>query len=382
MEHYTFDLARFKSFVQPGMTVAKSPGRINLIGEHTDYNNGFVLPAAIDKAAWIAAGKREDNRIVLYSVAFDQHFETTLDDIKPAALSWPNYLLGVADQLLKAGLPLTGFSAVVDGDVPIGAGLSSSAAVECATIFALNALYGWSLSRKEMALMTQRAEHEFAGVKCGIMDMYASLFGKKDHVIRLDCRSLEHEYYPLNTGAYTLLLLDTKVKHSLASSAYNERRQQCEAGVHMVQQRYPDVASLRDVTLAMLDDCVPHDDIVYQRCRYVIEENMRLLAGCEDLNSGNLQAFGQKMFATHEGLSKAYAVSCAELDLLVEQARLHPQVIGSRMMGGGFGGCTINLVHQDGVDAFIKDASAAYFKAFGVQPEPIMVRIEDGTGLA
>ena len=254
--------------------------------------------------------------------------------------------------------------------------------MECATIFALNALYGWSLSRKEMALMTQRAEHEFAGVKCGIMDMYASLFGKKDHVIRLDCRSLEHEYYPLNTGAYTLLLLDTKVKHSLASSAYNERRQQCEAGVHMVQQRYPEVASLRDVTLAMLDDCVPHDDIVYQRCRYVIEENMRLLAGCEDLNSGNLQAFGQKMFATHEGLSKAYAVSCAELDLLVEQARLHPQVIGSRMMGGGFGGCTINLVHQDGVDAFITDASTAYSKAFGVQPEPIMVRIEDGTGLA
>ena len=361
--------------------VVQSPGRINLIGEHTDYNDGYVLPAAIDKAAYVSVKKRTDSIIHLYAVLFDDSFQIEIENISPTTKSWANYILGVIDQLLKKNRVITGFDLVIDGTIPVGAGLSSSAAVECATVFAMNELFDLKLTRTEMALIAQQAEHTYAGVNCGIMDMYASLFGMKDHVIRLDCRTLETEYYPFEPGHYTLLLMDTQVKHSLASSEYNVRRKQCEEGSSLVKQKYPMVTNLRDVTIQMLDECVASDSIVYQRCRFVIEENIRLLEGCADLKNGNLIAFGKKMFRTHEGLSKEYEVSCKELDFLVSIAAANESVIGSRMMGGGFGGCTINLIKQDAVESFIEEVSAAYFSEFRKMPHPIMVSISDGTKL-
>ncbi len=333
--------------------LSRSPGRINLIGEHTDYNQGFVLPAAIDKAAYISLSLRQDEKIFLRSRDFDATYETSLSTLKPSDKGWPNYLLGVVDQLLKQGVNLTGFEAEVWGDVPAGAGLSSSAAVECAMLLALDKAFGLRMERMPMARMAQAAEHAYAGVKVGIMDPFASLFGKEGHVIRLDCRSLEYEYVPFKTDGYQLVLCDSGVHHSLAGSEYNVRRQQCETGVAWVKEKYPEVSSLRDVTEPMLDECVkPKDGLIYNRCLYVVQENIRLIGACEDLKAGRLEALGQKLYETHEGLSHLYEVSCPELDFLVDQTKGQPEVLGARMMGGGFGGCTLNLVKEDAVDTW------------------------------
>ncbi len=362
--------------------VVRSPGRVNIIGEHTDYNDGFVLPAAIDKAAWVAVSARNDNEVHLYAEEFKESFETTLDKMAPTPQHWPNYIMGVADQLQKAGKTLKGFNLLIDGDIPIGAGLSSSAALECATAFALNELFNLDVQRQEMAYIAQAAEHEFAGLKCGVMDMFASLFGKKDHVISLDCRSLAYEYVPLHLNGYKVVLLNTNVKHNLASSAYNERRQQCEQGVAWISAHENDIKALRDATVEMLDKYVlPHDALVYQRCRYVVDENNRLLQACNDLKAGDIKALGKKMFATHEGLSKQYEVSCAELDFLVNAVKDNPAVLGARMMGGGFGGCTINLVQEDAIEALITSVSAEYKEAMGLQLTAYVVTTDDGTSL-
>ncbi|HEU4471589.1 MAG TPA: galactokinase [Flavisolibacter sp.] len=360
----------------------RSPGRVNIIGEHTDYNNGFVLPAAIDKAIYVAVAPREDDRICLYSGEFAERVETSLAGMKPSGKVWPNYILGVADQLKKRGYAIKGFNLAIDGDVPIGSGLSSSAAVECATAFALDRIFGLRISKLDLVLIAQKAEHEFAGVLCGIMDQFASAFGKKDHVIRLDCQSLDYEYVPLRLDGYAILLLNSNVKHSLASTGYNDRRAQCEAGVAMVREFEPDVRSLRDVSLEMLERHVaPRDQLIYRRCRYVVEENERLLQGCEDLKKGNVGALGKKMFASHDGLSREYEVSCPELDFLVDAVRNHPDVLGARMMGGGFGGCTINLVREDAIEQLTKEVSAAYKEQLGKELTPYTARIEDGTTL-
>jgi galactokinase len=285
----------------------------------------------------------------------------------------------VADQLLKRGHALGGFNLVIDGDVPLGAGLSSSAAVECATALALNELFGLGLSRMELALIAQKAEHEFAGVMCGIMDQFASLFGKKDHAIRLDCRSLDYAYEPLKLEGFKILLLNTNVKHSLASSEYNTRRQQCEEGIALVQKHHPEVRSLRDVTPQMLEQGVQGSGVIYNRCKYVVDENLRLLEGCEDLKQGNIAALGQKMFRTHDGLSKEYEVSCPELDFLVEAVRNNPDVLGARMMGGGFGGCTINLVREEAIDSLVEQLFKAYKTATGLELSAYVAAIESGS---
>ena len=346
---------------QPQKTIlSRSPGRINLIGEHTDYNNGFVLPAAIDKAAYVQLTLRNDDKIELRSRDFNATHETTLGTIKPSDKGWPNYLLGVVDQLLSKGTAMTGFEAVLWGDVPAGAGLSSSAAVECAMLIALNEAFHLNMARMTMAQTAQAAEHAFAGVKVGIMDPFASLFGKEGHVIRLDCRSLEYEYVPFHAEGYRLVLCDSGVHHSLASSEYNVRRQQCEAGVAAIQPHEPTVQSLRDVTPDMLKYIT--DPLIANRCRYVVEENQRVKKACEDLERDDLKAFGARLYETHEGLSKLYEVSCPELDFLVEKARPQTAVLGARMMGGGFGGCTLNLVETDKVDAFTKTMTDAYKK--------------------
>lgn len=362
--------------------IVRSPGRVNLIGEHTDYNDGFVLPAAIDKAAYVAIAKRTDNKVVMYATAFNQDFEISLKEIKTTTLGWPNYILGVIDQIQKTGVELGGCNLLIDGDIPIGAGLSSSAALECATLFAFNELFGLQFTRIQMAFMAQKAEHDFAGVHCGLMDMFASLFGKKDHVIKLDCRSLEYEYVPLDIKGYKILLLNTNVKHQLSSSEYNTRRIQCEQGITWIQQQEPTVNSLRDATIEMLEKYVlPKDILIYNRCKYVVEENIRLISACADLENGNIEALGKKMFATHEGLKSLYEVSCPELDFLVDQVKGHPAVLGARMMGGGFGGCTINIVKEGAIESLVAMLEPLYEKHTQKQLSHYIASIEAGTSL-
>lgn len=362
--------------------IVRSPGRVNIIGEHTDYNNGFVLPAAIDKAIYVAVSPRADETIKLYSGEFNDSFGSSLSQLKPTDKHWPNYILGVADQLVKRGYSIKGFNLAIDGDVPIGSGLSSSAAVECATAFALNEIFQLNISKKDLAFIGQKAEHTFAGVMCGIMDQFASVFGKKDHVIKLDCQSLDYEYVPLKLEGYKILLLNTNVKHSLASSEYNTRRAQCEQGVAWIKEHHPEVSSLRDATMDMLHKHVePKDQLIYLRCKYVVEEKERLLTGCEDLKRGDVQSLGKKMFRTHDGLSKEYEVSCKELDYLVDAVRNNPDVVGARMMGGGFGGCTINIIKEEAIDALVNSLGKSYQKDMGKELTAYIAQIEDGTTL-
>lgn len=363
--------------------LVRSPGRVNIIGEHTDYNEGFVLPAAIDKAAYLAVSLREDDEIHLVALDLNDTYSVRLSDLKPVAdVNWPNYILGPAAQFATRGIPLRGFNAVLTSDVPIGAGLSSSAAVECATVFALNELLQAKIERLSMVRMAQKAEHEYAGVMCGIMDQFASMMGKKDHVMRLDCRSLEYEYVPFRLEGIKVLLLNTHVKHSLASSEYNARRKECETAVAWVREHVHEVNSLRDVTEEMLDKFViTRDQLIDKRSRFVVQEIERLKVACKDLQHGDLISLGKKMFATHDGLSKMYEVSCKELDWLVDQVRTHEAVIGSRMMGGGFGGCTINLVKEDYLEELVATLKTAYEKEMNLPLTHYVASIENGTEL-
>ncbi|MEP6746683.1 MAG: galactokinase [Bacteroidota bacterium] len=372
-----------KQYVRENSIITRSPGRINLIGEHTDYNNGFVLPAAIDKAAYLVITPRNDNEVHLHSVDLEEDYITTVNELKKSVdSSWPNYILGVIEQFVLAGVSISGFDATLTGDIPIGAGLSSSAAVECAVALAMNELFATGFDKFTLVRLAQKAENEFVGVQCGIMDQFASMFGKYNHVMKLDCRSLEYEYVPFNMDGIKILLLDTNVKHSLGSSEYNVRRKQCETGVAWIQRYLPEVKSLRDATLEMLDKYILHDDIlIYHRCKYVVEENIRLLSACKDLEVGNIPAFGKKMFETHHGLSKLYEVSCPELDFLVSHVRDNPAVLGARMMGGGFGGCTINLVQEDAIDELIADATIAYKKGMNKELKAHIAKIETGSNV-
>ena len=360
----------------------KSPGRINLIGEHTDYNLGFVLPAAIDKAIYIAIGKRSDNEIHLTAADLNESFSISMNELVKSPLDWPNYIMGIVDQLLKGGHELTGFNAVITGDVPLGAGLSSSAAVECATVFALNELFGLGLSKLEMVKLCQRAENHFVGLQCGIMDMFASMFGKADSVIQLDCRSLDFHYSPFNQKGIKIVLLDTCVKHSLASTEYNVRRKECEEGVSFLNNKYPNVASLRDVSVEMLVELKSAvNENVYHRCKFIVEEIKRLQEACLNLEQNDMVAFGKKMYETHDGLSKLYQVSCTELDFLAKIAKGNPHVLGARMMGGGFGGCTINLVEESAVESFISEAADAFQNEFNTNLKSYIVSIGNGTSV-
>jgi galactokinase len=372
---------KFRELYGSSPMLVRSPGRINLIGEHTDYNNGFVLPAAIDKEMVLAVAKNDSETCRLYSLDYDEAVAFNLQDLQPTDKGWPNYILGVVDQLQKGGYQPGGFDCVFGGDIPIGAGLSSSAALECGAAYALSQLFNLNVEKLQLIKYAQKAEHTFAGVQCGIMDQFASVMGKEAHAIRLDCRSLDFSYFPLELGAYQIVLLDTQVKHSLASSEYNTRRQECEQGVAKVKEKHPQVNSLRDVTLEMLDEVKSEiSPVIYKRCRYVIEENDRLLKGCDLLEQGDIKAFGQKMYGSHEGLSEQYEVSCPELDFLVGLAKNNSSVVGARMMGGGFGGCTINLVKSDQKDAFVEEAKQAYKQQFGIEMKTYEVKVTDGTG--
>ena len=371
---------KFVSLHHEEPVIARSPGRINLIGEHTDYNMGFVLPAAIDKAIYFAASPREDGEIHLYANDLDEHYSGTIQSIEKSGMQWPDYILGSLQQLQQNGYDIKGFNGVIGGDVPLGAGLSSSAAVECASLFAFAKIFSLDIDRLTIVKLAQKAENFFVGVMCGIMDQFASAFGKKDHAIKLDCRSLEYQYVPFKLTDIDIVLFNTNVEHSLASSEYNLRRQQCEKGVALIKEKYPQVNSLRDATPEMVEEILkPGDEVVYRRCSFIVGEIQRVTDACADLEHGDIISFGQKMYVTHYGLSHDYEVSCKELDFLVDYVKPNPAVIGARMMGGGFGGCTINLVKKDEREKLISEVSPAYKEATGLDLKVYVVAIENGT---
>lgn len=356
-----------------------SPGRINLIGEHTDYNGGFVFPGAIDKGMMAEIRPNGTNKVRAYSIDLKDYVEFGLNEEDAPRTSWARYIFGVCREMIKRGVEVKGFNTAFAGDVPLGAGMSSSAALESTYAYALNDLFGDNrLDKFTLAQVGQATEHNYCGVNCGIMDQFASIFGKKDHLICLDCRSLEYQYYPFKPEGYKLVLLDSVVKHELASSAYNKRRQSCESAVAAIQKYHPEVKLLRDANMEMLNEVageISAEDRM--RAEYVIEEIQRVLDVCQALQDGDYETVGLKMYETHEGMSKLYGVSCEELDFLNECAHNHG-VTGSRIMGGGFGGCTINLVKEERYESFVYETVASFREAFKRSPKVYDVVISDG----
>lgn len=360
-----------------------SPGRVNLIGEHTDYNEGFVLPGATDKAIVLAVAPRADTTCHFVSVDFDQEFRCELGALHRSPLRWPDYLQGVIDQVLLAGHRIGGINCVFGGDVPIGAGMSSSAAIEGGLAFALNALFGLKLDDLTLVKLAQKAENEFVGLRCGIMDMFINIHGREKSVLKLDCRSLEFERFPFERPDLRIVVADTLVRRELAGSEYNVRRGQCEAGVSILRAHDPEIRSLRDVSLDLLREHQGEfDPVVYRRCDYVVRENIRVGEAAAALLRNDFAAFGELMNASHAGLRDDYEVSSAELDALVEAARRVPGVLGSRMMGAGFGGCAISLVEADSVPDFETRVARDYEGATGNVPKIHVIRIEAGTRIA
>jgi galactokinase len=371
-----------KQFGEEAEAIYASPGRINLIGEHTDYNGGFVLPGAIDKAICCAIKPNGTAKVRAYAPDEDPNevavnSEFGLEETDKPKERWAQYIFGVVREMTKKGAKIPGFDLVISGDVPLGAGMSSSAALESCVGFALNDTFGLGFDRMQIALMGQATEHNYVGVKCGIMDQFASCFGKEGSLIRLDCRSLEYEYFPFDPKDYRLVLINTCVKHMLGNE-YNERRESCERVVAAIAVKHPEVKFLRDANLDMLKEVVGKvNSVDYIRSEFVIEEIQRLLDTCELLKQGDYEAAGRKMYETHTGLSLKYTVSCPELDFLNEKAKEYG-VTGSRVMGGGFGGCTINLVKKSQYDEFVKNTVNAYRTEFGIDPKVYDVVISDG----
>ena len=355
-----------------------SPGRVNLIGEHTDYNGGYVFPGAIDKGIYAVIRLNETDKVRAYSIDKEDYREFGLKEEDFPNMHWANYIFGVCREIQKRGYTIGGFDTVFFGNVPIGAGMSSSAALESTYAFALNELFNLNIDKFELARIGQATEHNYVGVKCGIMDQFASLFGKAGHLMRLNCATMEFEYFPFNPKGYKVVLLDTVVKHELASSAYNKRRESCENACAHIAKKHPEVKYLSDATMEMLDEVkaeIPAED--YMRAEYVIGEKQRVLDVCYALEKGDYETVGDRMYGTHYGMSKLYEVSCEELDYLNGIAK-ECGVTGSRVMGGGFGGCTINLVKEGLYDAFITTAKEKFAAKFGHEPKVYDVVISDG----
>ena len=356
-----------------------APGRINLIGEHTDYNEGFVMPAAIDKRIYLAIAPRETTEVELFSIDFDETVAFDIHQTTDRLPHWAKYPYGVVKEILAAGHAVKGFKAVFGGDIPTGAGLSSSAALESAFATALNTVFNLSINKLTLASIGQLAEHNYAGVRCGIMDQFASIHGKENNVIQLDCRSLAFEHFPLELHEHELLLADTRVKHSLASSAYNQRREECEEGVRILSKLQPGIKNLRDVNP---EDVRKHKSLmskeVFMRCEYVAEENERVKATARALAKGEIDKVGQLLYASHQGLKNKYQVSCRELDLLVDTALKTQGVLGARMMGGGFGGCTLNIVETSSMEKVIKIMTESFQAELGSEPAFYRVNISGG----
>ena len=352
-----------------------APGRVNLIGEYTDFNEGFVFPMTVDRGVYVGIRARDDQRVRVKSSRFGELIDCRLDDFETAQPGhWSCYVLGVVEELRLLGLVPNGFDAVIDGNLNLGAGLSSSAALETATALALQSLFGFEMSRVDVATLCQRVEHRYANVMCGIMDQFASGLGRSNHALLLDCRTLSHVNIPTNLDNYRIVIISSEVKRELASSAYNERRAQCEEGVALFRKFDPTIASLRDVTPDLFD---AHGDqlseVVFRRCRHVITENARVLDASSALATDELVQFGRLMTASHNSLRDDFEVSCDELDCLVDIANCTEGVLGSRMTGAGFGGCTVTLIHMDAIEKLRANLSS-YTDRFGLNPEMFVLQ--------
>ncbi|UQD55488.1 galactokinase [Flavobacterium sp. K5-23] len=371
-----------KAFHAVPEKIVLSPGRINIIGEHIDYNDGYVLPAAIDKIICFAFEKSNSNKSRIIAIDLDEEFEIDLDDaVQLNDRVWTNYIRGVIHQLKSNGFKFQGVNCVFSSNIPLGSGLSSSAALECGFLFGLNELFNLDIKPVDIGLLGQKAEH-WVGINCGIMDQFSSVMGLENKVMKIDCRTLDFEYHDANFNDYSLILFDSNVKHSLFTSAYNKRREECEEGLAIIKKHFPETNSFRDCNVQQvlgLQNLMP--EAVFKRCRFVVNEMSRVIQACEALDNGDIELLGQLMFETHEGLSKDYEVSCAELDLLVDLAKKEQYIIGSRLMGGGFGGCTINLVKKGHEEEMKSKFRALYFDAFGIELKSYDVKIGNGTSL-
>jgi galactokinase len=379
--HKTTDFFQQTFGSEPSKTVL-SPGRINIIGEHIDYNDGYVLPAAIDKIIYFAFEKNNSDTAKIVAIDLNDEFEVCVnDDQKQTDSVWTNYLRGVLNQLKMNGYSVEGFNCVFSSNIPVGSGLSSSAALECGFLFGLNELFNLKIKPIDIALMGQSAEH-WVGINCGIMDQFSSVMGLENKVIKIDCRTLEFEYHDANFSDYSLVLFDSNVKHSLMTSAYNERRQQCEEGIAIIKSNFPEITSFRDCNeqhVLGLQNAMSAN--VFKRCLFVVKEINRVKLACEALDKGNIETLGKLMFETHEGLSSEYEVSCPELDFLVHTVKVEEAVIGSRLMGGGFGGCTINLIKKGQEERIKQQLSTLYLDKFGIELKICDVKIGNGTSL-
>lgn len=357
------------------LQVVMAPGRVNLIGEYTDFNEGFVFPMTVDRGVYVGIRARNDQRVRVASIRFHEHIDYRLDDFeKPLPGHWSCYVLGVVEELRLLGLVPRGFDAVIDGNLNLGAGLSSSAALETAMALALQYLFGFEMSRVDVATLCQRVEHRYANVMCGIMDQFASGLGRSNHALLLDCRTLSYVNIPANLVDYRFVIISSEVKRELASSAYNERRSQCEEGVTLFKRYDPTVASLRDVTPDLFDaHCGQLSEVVFRRCHHVISENARVLDASAALAADELVQFGRLMTASHNSLRDNFEVSCDELDCLVDIANCTEGVLGSRMTGAGFGGCTVTLVHQDAIET-LEANLLSYTHRFDLNPEMFVLQ--------
>ncbi len=371
-----------KTFGNSPQKIVLSPGRINIIGEHIDYNDGFVLPAAIDKVICFAFEKTNSETSTIVAIDLGESFKINVEN--PVTLHeviWTNYFRGVLQQIQNKGLNIGNFNCVFSSTIPVGSGLSSSAALECGFLFGLNEVFHLNIKPVDLALMGQSAEH-WVGINCGIMDQFSSVMGKANQVIKIDCRTLDFEYHNADFSNYSLVLFDSNVKHSLFTSAYNQRREECEQGLAILSSHFPEVKSFREASeeqLLSIKDSMTED--VFKRSHYVIKEIKRVTLACEALDNGDIVTLGQLLFETHEGLSKEYEVSCPELDMIVDTLKKEPAVIGSRMMGGGFGGCTINLIKKGEEDAIKTKLTQLYHATFGIELKTYEVRISNGTSL-
>ncbi|MCP9761629.1 galactokinase [Lacihabitans soyangensis] len=359
----------------------KAPGRINILGEHTDYNNGFVMPSAIDKAIYFSIGKREDSKICISALDLENYYEAEdINQLESKTKDWSNHLIGVILEIKKLGFTFdNGVNICFGGDIPNGAGLSSSAAVEAGISFGLNEIFGFNLDLLQLAKIAQATEHNYVGVKCGIMDMYASLFSRKNQVIRLDCESLTHDYIPADFEKHTFILVNSAVKHNLADTEYNVRRNQCQKGVEVLNKEFGKINTLRDANFEQLEQIKAEiDPITYNRCKYILDEKERVMLASEALKQHDFEKLGEIMNQTHEGLSKMYEVSCKELDFLASEALKIEGVLGSRMMGGGFGGCTLNLIKKEAEADFKEKITSAYQHKFGIIPEIYTANLSEG----
>lgn len=372
----------FQSYFASSPLIAFAPGRINLIGDHTDYQEGFVFPAAVNQGIWVGIFKNGMNTCRLYSMDFDQEFTFELDFISPKKGHWATYAMGMCALLKQAGYSVRGFDMVIGGDIPVGSGLSSSAALSVAIGTAVSGLFNFHIPKKNIALYAQKSEHLYAGVNCGIMDPYASVFGVKDKALLLDCRSNTHEEIAVALGDYSLILVNSKVKHTLADSAYNKRRASCEESVNILQSAFPSITTLRDLSVSDLPRVESLlSPALFSKAKHVITECNRVHEAATTLKSGLLEAFGSLLKISHLSLSRDFEVSCVELDFLAEESWKLKGVIGSRMMGGGFGGCTINLVQKSEIESFQGQIKSSYARQFGISPEFVPVQIGSGAQL-